>query len=467
MAGKRVERVLIIGLDCAAPRFVFDPEELSLPTLHGLMDRGCWGELRSCDPPITVPAWTCMTTGKDPGTLGVYGFRNRRDHSYEKHALATGADVRERRLWEYVGDAGASSVVLGVPQTYPPNPLRGALISGVMTPDTQRPYTYPPELAQELEAAVGEYLIDVADFRSVDKSELAKRLSALMHNRFDLAEYLIDREPWTLFTMVEIGLDRLHHAFWQESDPAHPLYRPGSPFATVIPDYYRAVDERIGRLLERVDQGTAVLVVSDHGAQVLQGGFAINQWLVERGYLVLKTLPREPVILTPEIINWEETQAWGEGGYYARLYLNVSGREPRGRVVPEDYELVRNALIAELEALQLPSGRPMGNRVLKPQEIYATVNGVAPDLMAYFGDLAWRSLGRVGGELFWEANDTGADGANHDFSGVFIMDDGSGRGGAKLSGLSLFDVAPTVLSLLGIARPDGMLGRDVSGSGPT
>jgi predicted AlkP superfamily phosphohydrolase/phosphomutase len=70
-------RVLVIGLDCAAPELVFTQWRDELPTLRRLMERGMWGRLKSCTPPITVPAWMSMMTSKDPGTLGIYGFRNR------------------------------------------------------------------------------------------------------------------------------------------------------------------------------------------------------------------------------------------------------------------------------------------------------------------------------------------------------------------------------------------------------
>ncbi len=454
----RTHRVLIIGLDCAAPRFAFDRESLPLPNLHRLMQEGVWGDLHSCDPPITVPAWSCMTCGLDAGTLGVYGFRNRRDHSYSPLALASSLDIRAKRLWDYTGDAGLDAVVLGVPQTYPPRPLRGCLVTDLLTPSTSVAYTYPESLAAELRTAAGEYIIDVPDFRADAREGLVARIHALMHNRFDYAEHLLRAKPWDLFMMVEIGLDRIHHAFWQDADPAHPDYRAGNPYESVVPDYYRALDTRIGRLLDLAGPDTTVLIVSDHGARALHGGFAINQWLMENGYLVLKQPPQKPIPLTPDLIDWTRTRAWGEGGYYARICLNVAGREPQGIVPRTAYEPLRDELIARLEAVAGPNHEPLGNRVLKPEAIYDTVNGVAPDLLAYFGGLAWRSVGKVGGALFWRGNDAGPDGANHDFPGIFIMH-AAGARPRRVEGLSIFDVAPTVLSLLDLPIPPTLRGK--------
>src|SRR6478672_10574834 len=92
-------RVAVVGLDCADPRLVFDRWLDELPHLRELVKRGTWGPLRSVDPPITVPAWSCMLTSRDPGELGIYGFRNRRDHSYDSLSVADTRAVGTDRLW--------------------------------------------------------------------------------------------------------------------------------------------------------------------------------------------------------------------------------------------------------------------------------------------------------------------------------------------------------------------------------
>lgn len=124
----RIQRCAVIGLDCCEPSLVFDRWHHDLPNLRRLMESGLHGNLESCLPPITVPAWTCMTTGKDPGTLGIYGFRNRRDYSYNGLSTATSLDVREPHLWDLLSRAGKKTIAVGVPQTFPivrppPGPL--------------------------------------------------------------------------------------------------------------------------------------------------------------------------------------------------------------------------------------------------------------------------------------------------------------------------------------------------------
>src|SRR5260370_28294410 len=112
--------------------------------------------------------------------------------------------------------------------------------------------------------------------------------------RFALARRLMTGKPWDYFMMVEMGTDRVHHAFWQYMDPSHHRYLPGNPYETVIADYYEHVDRKIGELLGVVPDGAHVLAVSDHGAQCMEGGGALHEWLVEQGYPGLKEPPPAP-----------------------------------------------------------------------------------------------------------------------------------------------------------------------------
>ena len=457
--GRRVERVLVIGLDCAAPRFLFGPDRFDLPNLQQLASAGCWGALESCHPPITVPAWTSMASSKDPGTLGLYGFRNRRDFSYNALVTANAKAVKEPRLWDILSRAGKKVVVLGVPQTYPPKPVNGWLVSGFLAPDTTVDYTYPKSLKRELERAVGRHVLDVENFRTDDKAALLEQLYALLENRFATAMHLIETKPWDFFMLVEMGVDRLHHGFWKHADPHHPKFEPGNPYEHVFQDYYRAVDNQVGRLLEQIGDETAVLVVSDHGAKAMVGGVCVNQWLIEQGLLAVEDALDHVKRIEDCTIDWSRTRVWSYGGYYARMFFNVAGREPQGIIPPEDYEGFRKGLKTRIETMVGPDGKPLGNKVHRPEDLYRAVNGVAPDLIVYFGDLAWRSVGSVGFDsVFTFENDTGPDDANHDHYGIFIMDDRSGRRGEEKRGLQLMDVTPTVLNLLGVDVPEDMHG---------
>jgi predicted AlkP superfamily phosphohydrolase/phosphomutase len=246
-------------------------------------------------------------------------------------------------------------------------------------------------------------------------------------------------------------------------DPTHPEYVPHSEFANVIGDFYLHLDTEIGRVLELVDDDTAVLVVSDHGAQALHGGFCVNEWLVQQELLALDEYPAEVTPFGKLKVDWSRTSVWSEGGYYARVFLNVKGREPNGVVPQEDYERFRDMVKQKLEATVDPSGASLGTLVFKPEEIYRSVRNVAPDLIVHFGALDWRSIGGVGygGVLHVRENDTGPDDCNHAQFGAFILAAPNVPPLGELQGVRLLDIAPTLMEVGGYEIPESFQGRSV------
>ncbi len=452
-------RVCIIGLDCLAPELAFDRFAAYMPNLSGLRAAGLWGPLESCLPPITVPAWSVMVTGRDPGTLGVYGFHDRADRSYHKRKLASSLDVQAPTLWGLAGRAGLVSRLIGVPQTFPPKPIKGCLVTDCLTPGPEVTFTYPEELASEVQALTGGYVFDVPGHRGLERDALLAAVHDMTARRFRLARDFIERDDWRLFMMVEMGPDRMHHAFWRYMAADHPAHEPNHRFAPAIRDYYAALDREVGTLLERLRDDDVVLVVSDHGARSMVGGLCLNEWLRARGDLVVLEAPDKPAPLDPLAVDWSRTRAWADGGYVGRIYLNLRGREPEGTLAPDDAGPYLAELGRELCAMRAPDGAPLGTRVFSPREVYREVRGVAPDLLVHAGDLAYRALGTIGhGAIFTRDNDTGPDDANHAMHGVFVMRDGRGFREPEPP-LSIYDVAPTVLDRLGVRAPEGLRGR--------
>jgi predicted AlkP superfamily phosphohydrolase/phosphomutase len=458
-------KLLVLGLDCAAPELLLGMDDL--PTFRRLMAEGCFGRLESVIPPITVPAWMCMATSQDPGSLGVYGFRNRADYSYEKMSIATSRSIRAPAIWDHLGTLGKRSIVIGVPPGYPPRKINGLWVGCFLTPDTSKDvFTYPAELGPRVNAlAGGTYPVDARNFRTDDKAWLRDEIFRLSRAQFQVVRALIESEPWDYFQFVDIGLDRVHHGFWKYHDPAHVLHEPDSPYRDVVRDYYRHLDGEVASVLERIDRSdTAVLVVSDHGARPLDGGFCVNEWLVQQGLLALTRYPDAVTPFEKLPVDWSHTTAWSEGGYYARVFLNVKGREPSGTIDPADYERVRDDIKGRLEATAGPDGKPLGTLVFKPEEIYRAVGNVAPDLIVHFGALAWRSIGGVGYRtLHVLENDTGPDDCNHAQFGAFILSSPNLARRGEVRDARLLDMAPTLLALGGYDVPATMQGRVLGG----
>jgi len=453
-------KILVIGLDCAAPELLFGEE---LPTIRHLMSNGLFGSLESVTPPITVPAWMSFATSQDPGSLGVFGFRNRVDHSYGGMATADARWFRATTLWDQVAVQGGRSVLIGVPPSFPALRMNGIRVGCFLTPDpTVDVFTYPEALGGRIRELVGEYPVDVKDFRTEDKDWLHAQILDMTQKHFEVVRHFLATEEWDYFQFVEIGLDRIHHGFWKHHDPLHPQHQPGGPYSEVIREYYHLLDHEIATLLELLDEDTLVLVVSDHGARALHGGFCVNEWLMQEGYLTLLDQPDRVRGLEEVQVDWNRTRVWGSGGYYSRIFLNVKGREPDGIVAPEDYEAVRDEVAARLEATTDEEGKHLGTKVFKPEAIYSRVQGIAPDLIVYFGDLAWRAVGGVGyGKIHVQENDTGPDDCNHSQHGAFVLAGEGVPDGGRIDGAHLLDMAPTLLTRAGYDIPLSMQGRDL------
>lgn len=457
-------RACIIGLDCLEPSLV-DRWLGDLPTFARLRKMGAWGRMCSCVPPITVPAWSCMTSSQDPGSLGIYGFRNRTNHSYTGLGFATSDWVKADRLWDILSRAGLTCSVLGVPGTFPVRPVNGQMVSCFLTPNEGAAWTYPAQLQEEIHRWLGgeKYLFDVADFRSSDKARILADISVMTTRRFTVARNLLAQYHPDFFMMVEMGSDRIHHGFWHYMDTGHRKHESG-PLSDAIRDYYVQLDGEIARLLEQLDlRETSLLLVSDHGAKRLEGGVCLNDWLLREGWLALRNPAIPPgTPLGKCNVDWSRTRAWAEGGYYARVCLNVRGREPEGIVTPEDFEKVRDELAARIKSIPDDEGRLMNTVALKPEELYRRVEGIAPDLVVIFGDLHWRAVGTLGHRsIYLFENDTGPDEANHAQHGFFNWVVPGIEPATGAVDIDILDIAPTLMNHLGHAIPSGMQGKAI------
>ncbi len=416
-------KLMVIGLDAAPPKLIYEEFKDQLPTIAKLIDDGERAELKSTHPPITIPAWASMVTGKTPGELGMYGFRHKKPKSYTDFYIANSKFIRKPTIWEIASRKGLKSIVVGVPPSYPPKPLNGLMISCFITPSSKSQYTYPPQLKSEIEGLFGPYIFDVI-FRTEARDQLIKDLWKMTRYHFKILKYLANRQ-WDFFMFVEIGVDRVQHAFWGFMDKDHHKYRPGNKYERVILEYYKLIDEELSQLLKSIPKNTAVMLVSDHGAKRMKGAFCVNQWLADKGYLRILKKPEKPgVDLNKVEIDWSKTIAWGWGGYYARIFLNVKGREVKGVIKKEDYEHYRDELAEEIMKIRGPNGEKWNTKVYKPEELYPEVNGDPPDLIVYFDDLYWRSAGTLGwNTMYLRENDKGPDDAVHDWNGIITIYD--------------------------------------------
>jgi len=458
-----MNKLLVIGLDCAAPSIMFDKLADQLPNISKMREDGVWGKLRSCDPPITVPAWMVMATGRTPGELGLYGFRSREGNSYNKIKIPTSRDIKYDTIWDIIGKRNKRSIVIAVPPSYPPRPITGILVTDFLTPGKDKEFTYPPGLKNDILAKYPDYEFDVK-FRKPEKEKIIDEIYKMTETRFRMALDFMRNKPWDLFFFVEIGIDRIHHAFWRYIDEKHHLYENNPLMREKFVNYFKMVDRYVGEMVEQVDEDTLVMIVSDHGAKGMKGAFAINEWLIKEGYLKLKSNSIKPGSSLDEVeVDWENTKAWAWGGYYARVFLNIKGREEKGVIDPQDVRKEIEILKEKLKSIKGPNGETWDTKVFEPEEKYDVVNGDRSDLFVYFDDLNWRAAGTLGYEtMYLLENDTGPDDAVHDYDGIYVLYR-KGKKVGKIFNETIYNVMPTMLDVFSVRKITGLKGKVMEG----
>jgi len=450
-------KICILGLGGANPQLLFADERLA--NIRRLMELGSYGELQGVMPPGAIPGWTCLAASQHPGSLGLYGLRNRIDCSYSL-APATPPTIHGPAIWDQVAAVGRKSIIFAVPPNFPPRPLAGISIGCFLTPDPAAfEFTLPASLKQEIQTLIGDYHPEIKT-SNLTKDVLRDQIFQMSRKQWELVRWLLREKEWDFFHFVDIGLARVQCEFWEFFDQQHPRYRSGTPYAQVIPDYYLWLDEQIGSVLELLDDETALLLASAGGMQRLDAGFAINQWLMQEGLLVLNQAPGPNLTALDHLdVNWAKTKVWSSDGPCASLYFNVAGREPQGAIPAGDYESFRDQIKTRLESLSDASGQPLPARAFKPAELYRETRNIAPDLIVQLGEGRWSSLESVGHPRLLVQNM--AEGCTPGGPGTFVLTAPNSPLRGMYEGARLLDMAPTLLDLAGYKIPASMQGRSL------
>lgn len=413
-----------------------------MPQLGRLLASGTTAPMRSSIPTISSVSWTGFMTGQNPGKHGIYGFTDVKPGTLTLFFPNFG-NVRSETLWDVAGRAGKRSIVLNIPNTYPARELNGLLVSGFVAIKLERA-VWPASLLPRLEA--DGYRIDV-DYVNADQRPDAffEDLNATLEARRRVYHRLVRDEPWDLFIGVITECDRLHHYFWsQYADPGAPLH---SRFL----DFYRRLDDVLGALVDALPRDIPLFVVADHGHTLIHREFYPNAWLRAEGLLSLTSdTPKGLADLDPT----SKAFVLDPG----RVYLHRRGRYPLGTVGDGEADDLLGRLREGFLGLRDGSaGAPAGGRpvpcVFTRHELYRGPHSdSAPDLVLHFspgydpkGALAKR-------EVFGRSALTGMH--TYDDSLFFVN-----RPGVPTEDLDIVDLAPTILTLLGIEPPAAMDGR--------
>jgi predicted AlkP superfamily phosphohydrolase/phosphomutase len=482
-----MSKTVIIGLD-GATFDIINPlaQEGRLPTLARLMREGVSAPLRSTILPNSFPGWASCTTGTSEGMHGVFSPFIKNESSYHVRAMSA-RDIMTRTIWDILTKEGGRSLVVNVPTTYPPEPINGMMITGMLTPTMASDFTYPSSLKEELLAAMPAYVIEPN--RHPDRRVRAEgfRHATYMHEL--AAHFLIGRGDWDFLMVVFSTLDRAQHDYWADMDPQHPRHDPNTEFRNFIFEIYEKLDGAIARLIERLPADIRLFIVSDHGFTSELYEVRVNELLAKVGLLAFKAPTTRRVraqvkaieekvrrrlfnervsgnMLDRKVqqcsafldeIDWSRTRA-----FFAQdkgVWVNLAGREPQGIVNQSEFETTVNEARQALLELASHDGKPVFERVMQREEAFSGLyRNRLPDLVMVTRHDQYVYNERPGyGNVIVPADSTTG---THSREGIFIAWGRGIKSGARFSSQpNLRDVGPTALYSLGCPLTEDMDGR--------
>ena len=332
--------------------------------------------------------------------------------------------------------------------------------------------THPDDYAAELAEAIGPYhTLGMPEDTNALQDGLFKPggflalCDAVSNEREAMFRHELNRFDEGLLAFVFDTSDRIQHAFWSTQDPDHPAYDPAfaEKWGHVIPETYERLDRALAEALEAADEKTHVIVVSDHGFGSFRRAVHLNAWLVENGYMTLKSDDLE-ARKTPlyKTVDWSRTRAYAVG--FCSIFLNLNGREGCGVVSPgEEAENLKRELAARLASLKDPrSGSDAIAQVYDATKIYSgPAMAEAPDLVVGFAAgyrASWQTAVGAGAECVFEDNTESWCG-DHIFDPSLVPGIFFSNRPVAVNHAHVADIAPTVLETLKVSRPPEMEGR--------
>lgn len=503
-----MRKLVVIGLDGAT----FDllkplMAEGELPNLKKIMEQGASGVLKSTVPPITGCAWVSFATGTNPGRHGCFDFLLPGDSLAELKPIS-GSDACGKFFYQYLAEAGKRCVIVNLPGSFPPR-IKGTVITSLLTRGEN--FIFPGELMEEI-PELKNYRIfhDRSLKRRGRYIEYVRDVRQLENTRFKCACELFRRE-WDFFFLLFSGTDWVQHIAYENL-----LQGSGPGYGEYI-RLYREIDDYICWFWERLPEGANLLIMSDHGFKVSKKAFFINAWLRNRGYLEVKTRTGRPqnqlenlkeyreasgktpaphtIKFPAHLAGWLKYFTWLYPAYralqkivplelqydvlepdfsktkacsvsstssYGAIYINHRGRFTDGIVNTGEYENLADRIINQLRETRDPQdGTVVIDKVWKNDELYEGSRVDKAPVIIFSLAEGYCLHGNL--VITGEYDDKITDLKNiHSIDGILAACGPDIAAGLTVEGVTIYDLAPTVLYLMGMAAPPGMDGRVLS-----
>ena len=485
-------KVIVIGLDGATWDLIKPwAEEGKLPTLKGLICNGAYATLKSTVPSYTLPAWTSLITGVNLGKHRIYDLFVENKGNLK---LVSSKDRKAKSIFEILSGYNKTSLAVNIPGTFPPDRIKGAMISGTLTtPTILDKFIYPEDLKEDLmDFFTQSFELDyvLAKYLTVtNKNEFINRLNETAESEINATIRLIERFKPDIMWHVFRTTDILQHYLYDS--------KAKSKNHEYLLEHYQKVDILIKKIFDSYSDDFAVFIVSDHGFAPIKKYIYLNNWLEKKGLLerkrrdyatqsqfiakfgaelikllagkinlvdkaILKILKKKYSVKTMK--NMVSDMDFSKTKAYCPSYTSQAIK-----IIAENEEAERskivNEIISELYKLKDPeSGQQVIEKVYKREDIYSgNYVSEAPDI------LVTTKEGYILTNMFSQSDDSvshpptllGVKTGDHRPEGVFIASGSGINIGGLLDTISVYDIAPTIFYFMGIPIPSYMDGRPI------
>lgn len=454
-----MSKVIVLGLDGADLDVILKAKD-ELPSLYHLIKKSSYGYFKSTVPPITVPAWISMFTGKNPAKIGTLSFRKivKTENGYT--SIIAKPTWRGEMLWDYLSLYGYKVAVINVPGTYPAWKVNGIMISGFPSPKIS---TYPPNLMDKLP----KNCVDAEEVTSVSKKlELMKKQTERL---VDLILFLAEKKFDLIVCVLRIVDVFLHHVSSLDE----------------LVEAYKCIDENINKIVNLIGKSCDYLfIVSDHGSQNVRLKFYPNVWLNKKNYLHFKKELTKKQKIMYMLANFLASKGLKRIVWSTFYYLQKHGlKSIRTSIAAEDtidnidwsktaafafglsgidcFELwivdkdKENEILNKIKSITDDTGKRIVKNIFRVDELYNFCPENFPNYIVQLND-GYSCVFGQGSNCI-----TSATGFIHRRDGIFLAYGTDIKGSNFIGHVDITDLTPTILYLFNIPLSEDIDGKAI------
>lgn len=486
----RTGQVVLIAMDAAEKDLVLDwAEQGILPNIGAMLHQGLWG-IADNPPGLSGATWPSVYTGCPVTQHGHYFYNRIIPGTYTTEIKAEG-DYWRPSFWSVASRAGKRVAIVDMPKTLLEPDLNGIQLINWATHDPDAFEAFDATPASLKQQVLADYPGDPmgrndwggtgpSDFRRLRDGYLAN-----IERRTRLVEDFLDRDDWDLFAVCFDDSHQVGHLCWHIADAAHPQHDAAlaASLGNPIRDVYVAIDAAIGRILGRIGPDTTVVLLAPMGMGPNYHATHLLDPLMRKmdgtstkrgslyhflswGWRQLPLMFHKPlwdlqIQLRERLMGPDRARrrcfVLPTNEDCGAIRINLAGREPQGLVQPgAEFDRLCADLEREIMAMvDRETGRPLAKRVHRAADLFdGGCHDHLPDLIVEwnvdvpFSVATSRTHGGLGQAY------RGARTGSHQRQGFFAVTGPGIAAGELERAVPATDIAPTILSLIGLPMPD-------------